>query len=154
MLGELEMPKRRLTIHTEPHGDLPKSAPRDAVALEFARKLQAEMVKRGWNQSDLARAATKHMPEGSINRDSISQYVNARNMPNPVRLDALAAALDVAKEDLLPARGVTARGAMASDMDLKDMGDGRVWLRVNQPLDWADAMEILAILRKSKEQEH
>ena len=144
------MPKRRLTIHEAPAGNLPKAAPRDAVALEFARKLQAEMIKHGWNQSDLAREATRHMPDGeTINRDSISQYINSKNMPGPVRLAALASALKVDKEELMPSRAVTSRN-LVPDMDMTDMGDGRMWLRVNQPVSWDAALEIAAILRREK----
>lgn len=142
------MPKRRLTIHSDPEGAPPAAAPRDAIALEFARKLQAEMIRCGYNQSDLARQASLHMPDDKpINRDTISLYINAKHLPGPERLVAIAKALGVEKHDLLPSRGITAKANITPPVDVREMGDGRVWLRVNQAVEWPTALKILEMLK-------
>lgn len=142
------MPKRRLTIHSDPQGAPPATAPKDAITIEFARRLQAEMIRCGFNQSDLARQATLHMPEGKpINRDTISLYINAKNLPGPERLTAIAKALGVEKQDLLPSRGITAKANITPPVDVREIGDGRVWLRVNQAVDWPVALKILEMLK-------
>jgi len=140
---------RRNTIHAEPSGEIPAYAPKDAVALEFARRLQAAMAAKGWNQSDLAREATKFMPEGkSVNRDNISVYVNVKAMPGRDRLEAMARALGVETTDLLPNVMRPVSKNVTPTREVKDLGGGRVWLRVNQEISWAAAIKILQMLEE------
>ena len=47
-------------------------APAEAVKADFARRLQHALNAKGWNQSDLARAA-------DIGRDSVSVYLRAKS---------------------------------------------------------------------------
>lgn len=70
---------------------------------EFARRLRREMVKWGINQSELARAAEKHMPKNkltgrraALGRDKISHYSNGKNLPTPPTLYAIETALGLA----------------------------------------------------------
>lgn len=142
------MSKRRLTIHDDPDPSVPATAPRDAVAVEFARRLQQLMDKKGYNQSDLARAATKFMPEGKvIGRDTISLYMNARNLPRSERLDAICQALGVEKKDLLPTRGITASAKITPPLDVREMDNGTVWLRVNQAVTWPVAIKVMELIK-------
>jgi len=114
----------------------------------FGARLQKELVKRGWGQVDLARAATKYMTDGAISRDTISKYVNAITLPGPERLDAVAKALKLDPLELLPNRGVTAVAGKAPELDMRGVGKDHAWLRINQQVTWEKAMKIVAILKE------
>jgi len=126
---------------------LPEGAPRDAARAEFARRLSAAMIQKGWNQSELARRASDHYADKEIGRDSISVYMRGKALPTPLVLNAIAAALGVDPADLLPSRGVPSASAASPKMEAKDMGDGTVWLRVNQQVPWQVALTIMAALQ-------
>lgn len=148
--GDIGMPRKkgsRQYVNLPPKG-LPAGAPHDAALTEFARKLQQLMVERSMSQSDLARAAAKFMPDKRFNRDNISQYVRGLSFPYPMRLSAIAKALGVDPQDLRPA-GVPGAGDKAPELDFRALGDGNVWLRVNQAVPMKVAMEIVALLGKS-----
>lgn len=139
---------RRNTVHSDPEGEVPITAPRDVVALEFARRLQAAMAEKGWNQSELAREATKFMPEGkSIQRDTISVYINTKSMPSRVRLEAIAKALGVDSSELLPNKVRPVPSRVSPPLEVKDLGDGNVWLRINQSVPWPVALKILSLVK-------
>lgn len=133
--------------NTKPMGDLPEGAAKDAVKIEFARRLQQAMADRGLNQSELARRAAEHMPSGEFGRYNISNYIVARALPGPAHLKALCDALGVGVQDLLPSRGVPSADDRAPAMDVRSLGDGRAWLRVNQALDWPTALKVMSILK-------
>lgn len=139
---------RRVTIHKSP-GDIPTGAPGDAVAVGFAQKLQFHMTQKGWSQKDLAERATIQLPEGApvVSPSNISKYINAREMPTPVKLKAIADSLGVKPEDLVDVDAVNAVGQIAAKISLQDLGDGRVWLRINQPVEWPLAMKVLNIVK-------
>lgn len=76
---------------------------------EFAHRLQRALIKKGWSQSDLARAlwgttTTKDGYTVARNRDRIGRYVKGINFPDPKTLTALAGALGTTPEDLAPDR--------------------------------------------------
>lgn len=115
------------------------------VRVEFGRKLHRLMLDKGWTQAELARRASEYA-EKEIGRYSVSCYTRGITLPRPDHLNALARAFDIPPRDLLPTRGAPIDEA-PSPLDLKDVGDGRVHLRVNQILDWQTAIKIMAILR-------
>ena len=53
---------------------------------QFGRVLYRKMLEKGWNQSELARAA-------DIPRDSVSKYIRGITVPSQQSLQALAVAL-------------------------------------------------------------
>lgn len=124
-----------------------QGAPTDVVKREFAKRLLAAMVERGWNQSETARQAALHMPDGVFGRDSISHYTRAVAIPGPIALNALAKAFRMKPADLLPSRGMPALEAKTPSLDVKDAGDGSVWLRVNQRVEWAKALKVMELLK-------
>lgn len=72
---------------------------------EFGRRLTSALREAGWNGSELARRATARLPSGSdltISRDHVSRYLAGSSIPQPLYVDALAAALNRRPEDLLP----------------------------------------------------
>lgn len=134
--------------HLGETSNLPAGAPKDAAALEFGRRLQKAMVEKGWNQAELGRRALVHMPKGkTMSRDAISKYINGLTMPNPMRLAALATALGMEQKDLMPMRHLTASAEKTAPLDVRDMGDGTTWLRVNQAVPWPVAIKVLALIK-------
>ena len=141
---------RSLAYHNDTPTNLPSGAPADAIKAEFGRRLQAHIVRKGWNQSELARRAEKHCPDQRFGRDNVSVYIRGKTLPGPVHLNALCKALGVKPEELLPARAPSTTNSVTSPMDMKDMGDGRVWLRINQAISWEQALEIMRVLKDAK----
>lgn len=70
-------------------------APKHLTKQEFAKRLYRLMLKRGWNQSELARRA-------DLPRDSVSTYIRAKVMPTPQSAQRLARALGITPEELMP----------------------------------------------------
>jgi transcriptional regulator with XRE-family HTH domain len=131
-----------------------------AVRAEFARRLQDAMVHKGWTQSDLARFASRHVPKPSpgqklgnrgIGRALISRYISGEMLPNPVYLEALARALDVEPGDLIPAVVPGVRNDPAP-FELRALPDGRVFIRVAQPVSQKIARKILDLLTEDNNQ--
>ena len=65
----------------------------------FSEWLQAEMNKRGWSQSDLARAA-------DLNRAVINKLLNGKSHPQPATLEAISRALKIPIEITYRAAGL------------------------------------------------
>lgn len=113
---------------------------------EFAKRLQHMMTEKGWNQSDMARAAAKFMPDKKFNRDNISLYVRGSQLPGPVRLKALCKALGVDQDKLLPAGAVATVDEGSPPLALRPLGNGNDWLQVNQAVPHDVAMQIMVLL--------
>jgi transcriptional regulator with XRE-family HTH domain len=67
--------------------------------LRFADWLQVEMDKRGWSQSDCARAA-------DLNRAVINKLLNRKSRPQPFTLEAIARAFKIPVEMAFRAAGL------------------------------------------------
>lgn len=139
---------RRGPYHAAPPKGFVKGAPAEAIKAEFGRVLQKKMVEKVWNQSDLAREAAKHMPNKQLHRDNISQYVRGLTLPGPTRLKALAKALGCQPQDLLPIRTTETIDQKAPPLDVRSLGDGRSWLRVNQAVSDKTALKIMQLLNE------
>jgi transcriptional regulator with XRE-family HTH domain len=113
---------------------------------EFAKRLQHLMTEKGWNQSDMARAAAKFMPDKKFNRDNISLYVRGSQLPGPVRLKALCRALGVEQDALMPAGAVATVDENSPPLALRPLGNGNDWLQVNQAVPHDVAMQIMVLL--------
>ncbi|WP_395175538.1 helix-turn-helix domain-containing protein [Roseibium alexandrii] len=144
-------PRGAPTINPEPT-DIPDTAPKQIALAEFANRLQTYMVKKGWNQSELARQASLQLPEGkTIGRDSISQYINAVSFPNPERLKALSVSLGVENSDLIPTKGVkSAASEIAPAMDMRQISDTEVFLRINKTLPRSVALKIMMLIDEAE----
>jgi transcriptional regulator with XRE-family HTH domain len=117
--------------------------PAELRKLEFARRLQAAMVAKGVSQSELGRAT-------GIGRDSISHYVRGVATPSPMRLKAMGEALGVAGADLFPAAAL-GEDEVAPAMEARQTAEGRVFVRINQPMSMAKFVRIAAILQEREE---
>lgn len=135
-------PRRHLT----PSSDTSES-PAEITKIEFGRRLQQLHIDRGWNQSDLARAA-------GLGRDAISTYINGRSFPEPKSLRALADALQVSPEELLPNSIAMAMKQDPSPvLEIKQTAGhpDKVYLRVNRIVTLDQAAKIFTILKDSSE---
>lgn len=140
---------KKLYVNEPPKKKLPVGATRDAVKIDFARRLQAAMVRKNWNQSDLARRASAKLKDDKIGRDNISGYIRGIAIPQPSRLKALADVLGVEVQDLLPVAPQAAQ--KAPPFDIKQLENGNVWLRVNQAVPFDTALQIMALINESRE---
>lgn len=117
--------------------------PREMRKQEFARKLWELMVARNLSQADLAR-------ESGLGRDSVSNYVNAKTLPEPKQAKALADALGVTVPELYPGAVEAAVDAEIPAVELRQVAGhpGKAWLRVNRALSFATAAKIIALLEE------
>ena len=109
---------------------------------EFGRRLYSLMLKRGWNQSKMAR-------EVGLGRDSISQYVRGRSIPSPTNLDKLAKALNIEPEVLFPNYDAQTNAVEEPTLEMKSIDNDaeNMWLRINMKVSAEKALEVLKILK-------
>lgn len=115
--------------------------PKHLTKEQFGRRLQALMLDRGWNQSELGRRA-------GLPRDSISVYVRGQSLPTPKSLKALSDALSVSPEELLPNHTESAIDAdhPALDIRVSPGSPDTAWLRVNRLVTLRTALEVAKLL--------
>ncbi len=142
---------KRPYINPPPTEGAGPDLPKDVVKIEFAKRLQHAMVKKGWNQSELARRAQVHMKGKRLERDNISTYIRGNALPDPARLNALCLALSVPPAELLPSRGIPSAADKAPTFDVRGLDNGNVWLRVNQAVAWQVALDIMVILKEKND---
>ena len=137
----------KMAYINKPPGDSSTAITDDQIRVDFANRLQHYMVKKGWNQSELARQAQLHLAGKRIGRDNVSSYVRGLAIPYPANLHALAKALGVTPEDLLPRRhGLIPAASNALETDLKVLGDGNAWLRINRAMPVKTALKIMSLI--------
>jgi len=129
-------------------GSTSSGAPPIAIRMDFAKRLQDRLSDLGWNQSELARRMAPLLKESRIGRDNISKYVRGKVLPLPAALAAMAKVLDCEPNDLLPSRATSGVSKELSPMDVRDIGDGRVWLQINQAVDWDVALDVMRRIRE------
>jgi|TARA_R100000084_G_scaffold67833_1_gene29712 transcriptional regulator with XRE-family HTH domain len=132
-------------FHNSPSkGEDMELAPKEAVRREFGKRLQGAMIDKGWNQSELARRA-------GVGRDNISAYIRGISMPGPVMLHKIAEALQMKPEEILPSKAMPSIDQVVPALDVRDIGKGLAWLRINQAVPWDDAIQIMNILKSDDE---
>jgi ribosome-binding protein aMBF1 (putative translation factor) len=92
-------PSRKERINAVGQTDVEAHDLKAAMREDFARRLTAARMRKGWNQSELARNAAKHVDDGVFGRALVSSYERARMFPNPFHLKALSATLGVQPDD-------------------------------------------------------
>lgn len=119
---------------------------------EFAKRLNRYMIERGLNQSDLARKAAQHTPKKILGRSLISKYLKGEVAPTPLYLHAIAKALNVEPEQLLPERSHPVQLPMEDtpEIALKALDGDTAMLRINQRVPMDAALRIMEILREAK----
>lgn len=126
----------------------PKTTDHDRLKAEFAARLSRLMDEKGWNQSDMARAASRYLPNGEeFRRDNIHVYLAKTALPRQKQLVAIAKALGVPPGDLLPS---AVGGAKQVPFSMQSIPDepSHAWLRVDMKLTMRKALAVLAILEE------
>ena len=119
---------------------------KDELKRELARRLRRAMDDKGWTDADLARAVRKRLPNTKFDRAHVSNYMLGKAVPGALYLNAISKVLGKEPTDLLPKR--LARGEAAhTPVDVRDMGGGKVYLRINQETTWERGLKILEILK-------
>lgn len=126
---------------------LPARIPREAAKREFARKLESARIAAGLNQSELARRAAQHMPDGKFGRDNVSGYLRGMALPGAVHLNALAKALHVKPEELLENRPTLSAVDRAPPIDVRDYDGNNAWLKINQAVPWPIALKVMQLIK-------
>lgn len=121
----------------------------------FARRLHEEMVKKGWNQSTLAKEAFgtevkegRRVPKG---RDRISVYIAGKNLPDDANMKRLAKALGVPVSSLAPDFDKAPVDRQIQDVQLGQDPDGSYRVRVDLALPNFDlASALITCIREVK----
>ena len=121
----------------------PQLTPHALTRQEFGRRLQGLLLARGWNQSELARRA-------GIGRDSVSTYINGKTWPTPKQLKAIADALGMQSDDLLPNTFKAGLDDEHPAVELKQAAGhpGKAWLRINRAMSFQTAAKIVSLLNE------
>lgn len=116
--------------------------PKHMAKDEFARRLHSLMREKGWRQADFARAS-------GLTRNSISVYLRGDSLPSPSSLKALAKALDVDPDHLLPNYRESAidRDNPQIEFRVSPNDPKSAWLRINRLVSTALAIKIMALLQ-------
>lgn len=106
---------------------------------EFGARLKHYLKLKSWNQSDLARAT-------GLGRDSISTYIAGTVRPTPKNLAKISQALGVQPADLMP--DTPRLDSDAPILDMTQLPDGMVRLRIVKAVTLDQAIEIFSILKR------
>jgi transcriptional regulator with XRE-family HTH domain len=151
--SRLSPPTKGMTMPTYKAGFTP------AEKKEFGRRLASISRELGWNGSELARRATAQLPSGSgleISRDHVSRYLSGQTVPQPLYVDALAAALGRRSTDLLPRphdqrpKPPSAGDIVVRRLSLDSHNHGLASVVVDATLPEDIAMKIQDLVRKAR----
>lgn len=118
---------------------LPPDVTPDMAREVFSRNLQRAMDERRMIASDLSR-------KSGVGKDNISKYLRAKILPKNPQLIAIAHVLKKTPEELLPVRPTLQGVREHPPLDIRDIGDGNCWVRVNQAVPAKLAYKILGLL--------
>lgn len=115
--------------------------PKHLAKEEFARRLNTLMREKGWRQADFARAS-------GLTRNSISVYLRGDSLPSPDSLRALAKALEVDPDHLLPNYKESAidRDNPQIEFRVSPSDPKSAWLRINRLVSTSLAIKIMGLL--------
>lgn len=115
--------------------------PKHLAKADFGRRLYSAMIKKGWQQSDLANAS-------GMQRANVSNYVRGQSMPTPQNLKKLADALGIDPDLLLPnmAESAIDQDAPSFEMKASVQEPGKAWLRVNRLVRFDTAVKVGELL--------
>lgn len=117
---------------------------------DFSFKLGRYLNQKGWNQSDLAREAARFLPKGEeFRRDNVHVYLKKGVVPRPKQLNAIAAALGVKPEDLLPGVRHAASPAPYS-MQAVPGEPGYAYLQVDAKIPASVAASVIKLLAETR----
>jgi transcriptional regulator with XRE-family HTH domain len=109
----------------------------------FSEWLQAEMDKRGWSQSDMARAA-------ELNRAVINKLLSGKSHAQPATLEAISRALKIPLETLYRVAGLLPANPDSDDAVAEAM---HIFKSIQNSQRRATAMTLLKALIMEEENE-
>lgn len=109
----------------------------------FKNWLLAEMNKRGWSQSDLARSA-------DLNRAVINKLLNGQSMPRPSTLEAIAHAFKIPVENAFRVAGLLPEIPESESLIEEFVHHIR---QIQNPQRKATALALIKVLISEEEQE-
>lgn len=123
----------------------PHLIPKHLTKQEFGKRLYKLMLGKGWHQSELSRQA-------GVPRDAVSTYIRGKSLPTPVNLKALANALGVSEEELLPnvAEAAIDEDNPAFEIRVSPSAPGKAWVRVNRLVSTMTAIKIGELLENDR----
>jgi len=136
------MPRKVRTHANTPEGlEGSPLKPKHLTKQEFGKRLYNLMLSKGWHQSELAR-------KSGLNRDAISTYIRGRTLPSPQNRDALAKALGVDPDVLLPnyLEAAINEDSPAFEMKVSTSAKGMAWLRVDMLVRTSTAAKVAELL--------
>ena len=145
------MPARRFH-NPSPGSPPPAGAPPDAIRMDFARRLQAALVQKGWSQSELARRVAPLLKNSRLGRDNISKYVRGKVLPLPPALSAIARVLEIDVTDLLPqGRAPAAVETERPPFEIRTLGEEQelAWIHLSMALPFETCLEIRRLVREA-----
>lgn len=114
---------------------------------EVARRINALLDAKGWNQSELSRRASVLAPKGvQIERSRIHTICSGKHLPNQVALSAIAKAFGVKTTDLIPEDKVVWDGAVTPPISMSTQPDGKTRLKIDMAVDMGTAIKVLGLL--------
>lgn len=118
---------------------------------EFPRRLNLLMRAKNWLPSDLARAAFGTLKDRNGNivprrQDSISLYLQGKALPNIESRNALAQALGVSIDELLPDDALDKADSSKLFEILRGPEEGTMRIRLDQLVSEEQAIAIFQIL--------
>lgn len=119
----------------------------------FAERLWSAIKRSGLTYKETARRAQEHLPPGArISDVSVWSYAKGRSLPRRMtHVEALSKVLGIDTDELLTTEPYAGRGAEAGEgaqeVQIEDLGDGRAFLRIAQPVPWQVAVEILRLVK-------
>jgi transcriptional regulator with XRE-family HTH domain len=131
-----------------------RQIPGSANKKQFGRHLEQLMLSKEMNQSDLARAAFGSIENGdgrtvARRRDSISSYIRGLAWPDRKSQLALAKALGIPTEELVPNSLVNEidRGTAPPLCIQEILGQpGKAWLQINRIISLETAVKVLQLI--------
>jgi transcriptional regulator with XRE-family HTH domain len=109
----------------------------------FKNWLLAEMSKRGWSQSDLARSA-------DLNRAVINKLLNGQSIPRPTTLEAIAHAFRIPVENAFRVAGLLPEIPESESLIEEFVHHIR---QIQNPQRKATALALIKVLISEEEQE-
>lgn len=126
------------------------SAEYKVLKRHLAKRLQAVMLEKGWNQSEVARRAAKFMPDKTFGRDNVSKYLmlgKSGALPTPIHLNALAKALGLRPDDLMPTdRAKLLTEPMEQGVSIQQVDEDTMHIRLNQRFPVGIGRKIAALV--------
>ncbi len=125
----------------------------------FAERLWSAIKRSGLTYKETARRAQEELPSGArISDVSVWSYAKGRSLPRRMtHVEALSKVLGIDTHELLTTGAHPARAPDTGDGDgavhVEDLGDGRAFLRIAQPLPWQIAVEILRLVKAGPDAE-